>query len=93
MVKKRKRENTDGRKQRVKALSLFHTHMCIYIHTHRGINSVRTHSLTLQGILHVLSEKQPHDLSADFTHIEFLGKPGRQEDVREIQKTGAILLF
>lgn len=32
-------------------------------------------SLTLQGVFHVLSEQHPHDLSADFAHVEFLRKP------------------
>lgn len=46
-----------------------------------------THSLTLQGIFHVLSKQHPHDLSADFTHIEFLRKPDRPEEVRVQNKT------
>lgn len=32
---------------------------------------------TFQSIFHVLSKESPHDLSADFTHVEFLRKSKR----------------
>lgn len=34
-------------------------------------------ALTLHGILHVLGKQIPHHFSTDFTHIQFLGKPGK----------------
>lgn len=34
-------------------------------------------ALTLHGILHVLGKQIPHHFSTDFTHIQFLGEPGK----------------
>lgn len=68
MAKRRKR--VEGKA--AATLSESHTHS----HTH-------TSSLTLQGVFHVLSEQRPHDLGADFTHVEFLRKPAVAEVVRD----------
>lgn len=31
-------------------------------------------TLTLHSVLHILGKQVPHHLSADFTHVELLGK-------------------
>lgn len=38
--------------------------------------TVEERTLTLHGVLHVLSEHVPHDFCTDLPHIEFLWKPG-----------------
>ena len=45
--------------------------------------------LTLHCILHILGKQIPHHFSADFTHVQFLGKPGEgHESMKPWQTEG-----